>query len=352
VKHTQTQSPLSIGAVLQQVLLAIIPGLTLSVIGIILPLRSSHTTVLILLVVALVGVSLFYLWMLTRPSRYSWWSVVAGSVTMIAAGIVYGYHIRSAYRIVDVAYNMTLPQLSAHQYSKSSDFVLHSAELDEIVKHSDVWIMSHVVAGKGTRPFASAIAKGVLCHPRDFPTYLGLTDQGERLPLEQKCGRTAIHLRWNLDEDVWCTMAVEAGVFAGIPYQRTFDMDRYRRLSFDVFLPQHLAGNPLAIRLEDDTSIRNPDLKLPCSTNQVFLQPFLPRPDPNCWTTTPVTIPLSHFEFKNPDAWPHDYSQSGHLSGATCQEEAFPDRHHIAQVTFGTIGDSSGEMWISNLRFE
>lgn len=340
------------GDFFREVLLAVIPGLTLTVLGIILQRTTRPITIMVILIASLVITSLFYLWVLFRHKVYTWWAVVAGAVAMITAGTVFGFHLRSIYRYPDLHYNRILSQLCNEQYPHFQNFLLHEAELLDFKKIDNYWHLSHVMAGKGDKPYASAIRAGILCKAQYFYTYQGHLDHGERLPIEKIAGRAGLHLRWDLEKDVWCSMTIETGVFSGILFQRTFDMDRYQRLSFDVFLPQQIEGNPVTIRLEDDSAIRNPNLKVPCSTNQIILQSYLPEPDPNQWTTTPVSIPLDLFNFYEPDAWPYDYDPNKLRTCALKPQEAVPDRHHITQVVFGCIGKSKGEIWITNIRFE
>jgi hypothetical protein len=338
--------------VVTQVLLAILPGVVFGVVSVVLPTSLTIATTLRALLVALVVISLFFLWLLSRPVRYSPWAVVAGSVALIVASALYGFHAKTVYMRPDLSYNANLPVLCHTRYPLFRDFLLHEIELADTRRLGRYWSLSHAIAGRGGRVYPSVLRAGIPSARQDFPTLLGPPDQGERLQIEEIAGRTGIHLQWRLEEGEWCSMSIETGVFPGVPFQRTFDMDRYQRLSFDVLVPQQMAGNPIGVRLEDDSAIRDPNLKVPCSTNQVVLQPFLPAADPDNWATTPVSIPLSYFDFTDSGAWPHDYDPGGVRSGARTLESAVPDRHHITQVTFGCTGPSAGEMWVTNMRFE
>jgi hypothetical protein len=300
----------------------------------------------------MVILTFFFLWLLSQPVQYSWWAVLIGMIAIALAGAVFGYQIGGVYDHPDLKYNAILVGVASHYYPASSDYLLYEEELRDLARLESYWLMSHVVVGRGRRRYSAAAESGILSGYQPFPTLRGRFDQGERVPLEFVAGRPGLHLRWELEEDVWGSIAVETGLLAGLPIQRTFDMDRYQRLSFDVLFPKAIAGTPLSIRLEDDSAIRNPNLKVPCSTNMITLSRYLPRPDPLQWSSASVTIPLGLFQFDNPAAYPYDYDAEGMLTCAGIESDAHPDRHHIAQVAFSMLGPSSGELWITNMRFE
>jgi hypothetical protein len=332
----------------KSIMIGLIPGIIIATINI-LPIKSFNVLI-ILLAGSIVLILIFYMWLIYMKGIYFKWAISVGIIATLICGVIIGYNY-STYHFVDIKYNLKLPSLCDEKYPNFQNAIINEDELKEFSTISNCWLFSHVYAGRGNLKYPSAKKAGVDCESKDFVSWNGMKDHGERILIEEKIKRTAIKLKWDLQEDTWCSFSIETSVLQGIPYQRTFDLDRYKRLSFDVFIPSKVFAKQFYIRLEDDASIRNPNIHIPFSTNAVDLLKYLPSPDPNHWSTTPISLPLSVFNFK-PDSWIDDYDPAGINTGIINFNESFPDKHHIAQVTFVIVGESLNEIYLTNIRFE
>lgn len=333
---------------LKPLFIGFIPSITFGVL-VALPISSFGNTI-IFLTISVVLITAFYLWLLIGSDQYKSWTIIVGILLTFISGVIFGINLYSSGNI-DIKYNLNLSKLCNQHYPNFQNSIINEDELKDMAKVSDHWLFSHVYAGNGNKKFPSAKKIGVECEPKKFIIWNGLKDGGERIPIVNIAGRTGVKLKWDIQEGNWCSFSIEASVLQGISYQRTFDLDQYKRISFDIYYPKHIFAQEFYIRLEDDAAIRNPDIHIPFSSDSVNLLKYLPRPDPNQWSTTPISLPLSLFRF-DADSWKEDFDPDGIRTGIITSNEAKPDRNHIAQLTFVVVGESTGEIYLTNIRFD